>query len=72
MITTVAEFVKAAGGNKNLAAYFKVEPNAISMWKDRQVIPSRHILKAQALASANGLTIAPTIFVPKKKSKKAA
>ena len=71
MITTVDEFVRAAGGNKSLAAYFNVEPNAISMWKEREVIPSRHILKAQALALANGLTLAPQIFIPRMKPRKA-
>ena len=71
MITTVNEFVDAVGGNKSLAAYFEVEPHAISMWKERRSIPSRHLFKAQALATAAGLVLDPKVFLPKKRPKKA-
>lgn len=71
MITTVDEFLDAVGGNTSANRHFKFKHlSAISMWRKRGSVPARYIFEAQKLAQMNGLTLAPQVFIPKKKPSK--
>lgn len=72
MITTIEQFVKAAGGRTPTASAFGVVDHAVSNWQKRGHFPGWAVPRAMQIAQTNNWAIAPELITASKPERRRA